>query len=226
MSILEQIAYYQNRRDEVPNQELAAQLAQAGDSAGISEIAAHLQDPSQAVASDCLKVLYEIGYIQPALIQDYAAAFLGLLNSSNSRMVWGAMIALSTIAKLKPDEIWAELELVLETIRKGTVITEVSGIKTLVGICTARSEYRARLLPYLLEMTAASRPVDLPTRVETILPVATGAESRSRLLEIIASKLPALKPSAQRRLAGLARKIANTAESHKEPEHEHGTTGI
>lgn len=43
MSILERIAYYQNRRDEAPNQELARELANQRDIAGIREIASILQ---------------------------------------------------------------------------------------------------------------------------------------------------------------------------------------
>jgi hypothetical protein len=213
MSVLDQIAFYQKRRDEVPNQELAAQLAQSEDREGIAEIAAHLSDRNPSVASDCLKVLYETGYLKPELIQDYARVFLGLLKSKNNRMVWGAMIALSTIAALKPDEIWAELELVLETIRKGSVITEVAGIRTLVQVCAARAEYRQRLLPYLLDATASCRPVDFPTRVETILPVVTDAESRARLLEIIAAREAGLNPSAQKRLTAVAKKIEKEQKS-------------
>ena len=39
MTVLNQIAYFQNRRDEVPNQELARQLAETQDRVGIQEIA-------------------------------------------------------------------------------------------------------------------------------------------------------------------------------------------
>ncbi len=35
MSVLNGIAYYQNRRDEVPNQELARRLAESGDEQGL-----------------------------------------------------------------------------------------------------------------------------------------------------------------------------------------------
>ena len=42
MSVLNRIAYLQNRRDEVPNQELARELAEQKDRAGIHEIAENL----------------------------------------------------------------------------------------------------------------------------------------------------------------------------------------
>ena len=87
MSALNRIAYFQNRRDEVPNQELARDLAARQDRAGIQEIAENLWNKNQNVQSDCLKVLYEIGYLDPTLVADYAADFLKLLNSKHNRLV-------------------------------------------------------------------------------------------------------------------------------------------
>jgi hypothetical protein len=62
-SCIDQIAYYQNRRDEVPNQELPRRLAASQDQIGIREIAQNLWNKNKNVRSDCLKVIYEIGYI-------------------------------------------------------------------------------------------------------------------------------------------------------------------
>jgi hypothetical protein len=81
MSALEKIAFYQNRRDEVPNQELARQLAQFRDQSGIDEIAANMANKNSNVRSDCLKVLYEIGYLDPTLIAPYVEDFLRLFHS-------------------------------------------------------------------------------------------------------------------------------------------------
>ena len=75
MSALEKIAFFQNRRDEVPNQLLARELSSAQDHAGIQEIAGNLWNKNQNIRSDCLKVLRD----------------------RNNRMVWGGMIALATI---------------------------------------------------------------------------------------------------------------------------------
>ncbi len=87
MSVLHKIAYYQDRRDEVPNQELARELVEARDLEGIREIAQNLDHNIPSVQSDCLKVLYEIGYLQPELVAGYAADFLKLLKSRNNRLV-------------------------------------------------------------------------------------------------------------------------------------------
>lgn len=45
MSVLNHLAHFQNRCDEVPNQELAPDLAARKDKAGIREIAKNLHHP-------------------------------------------------------------------------------------------------------------------------------------------------------------------------------------
>ena len=80
MSVLNKIAFHLNRRDEVPNQELAQELAQTRNQADIREIAENLRNNEPNIQSDCLKVLYELGYLAPELIADYVEDFLiGLL---------------------------------------------------------------------------------------------------------------------------------------------------
>src|SRR5512144_246793 len=102
MSVLERLAHACHQRDETSNVELARALAAAEDQDGIREIAENLWNKNKGIQADCIKVLYEIGYIDPGLIADYAEDFIKLLNSRNNRLVWGGMIALGTVAQLKP----------------------------------------------------------------------------------------------------------------------------
>ena len=129
MSVLQKSAYYRNRCDEVPNQE----LAETENMDGIREIAENLWHKNKSVQSDCLKVLYEIGYINPDLISGYVDEFLKLLKSKTNRMVWGAMIGLATIAEKKPEEIWANINDAIYGVEHGTLITVVWGVKTLAS---------------------------------------------------------------------------------------------
>src|SRR2546422_884291 len=100
MSALEKIASMQGRRDEVPNQELAKELAAKADRKGIKEIADNLWNKDKNIQADCIKVLYEIGYLKPELIGGYVSDFVKLLSSKNNRLVWGAMTALTTVAEI------------------------------------------------------------------------------------------------------------------------------
>src|SRR3990172_11069853 len=138
MSVLSRTSYFQNRRDEVPNQELAKALAETQDTGDIPEIAENLLNENQNVQSDCLKVMYEIGYIRPELIAAHVDDFLKLLKSKNNRLVWGSMIALSTVAGIKADEIFAHHGDIQEVMEKGSVITVDSGVKTLAIIASKK----------------------------------------------------------------------------------------
>jgi hypothetical protein len=166
MSVLERISSSLGVRNAKPDQELARDLAASKDRKGIQEIAENLRNEDQRVASDCIKVLYEIGYIDPALIRKYVGDFLELLRSKSNRMVWGAMIALATIAELEPDRIFGERRAIQKTIEGGTVITEVWGLKTLTRLAAKKGEYYDALWKFLLGYVREGRAVDLPTRIE------------------------------------------------------------
>ena len=127
MSVLDKLACMQGRKDEVPNQELARELAAKADRKGIQEIAENLWNKDKNVQFDCVKVLYEIGYIKPDLIAGYVADFLKLLSNRQNRLVWGAMLALSTIAAIKSKEIFASVDKVMKAMESGSVITVDNG---------------------------------------------------------------------------------------------------
>jgi hypothetical protein len=184
MSVLNKIAFYQDRRDEVPNQEVARALAQTRNAADIREIAENLGNKEPNVQSDCLKVLYELGYLAPELIAEYADDFIRLLKHSNNRMVWGGMIALSTIASLQADKIFPNVELIMKTMEAGSIITKDAGIKTLTNVAARKDEYRLRIIPYLLERLEASRPVDAPRYAENILS-AIGKADQAEFIKIL-----------------------------------------
>ena len=123
MSVLDRLACALGRRDELPNQELARDLAAARDQPGIRLLAENLANPDPAVQADCLKVLYEIGFLAPELIAPYADDFLGLLRSRSNRLVWGAMIALGTIAALRAETLFQHRAEILRAMQTGSVIT-------------------------------------------------------------------------------------------------------
>ena len=96
MSILGKLASSLNRRDEVPNQELAKQIADKDDREAVKELVVNLSNNSKDIQNDCIKVLYEIGERKPALIAAYAKEFIDLLDHKNNRLQWGAMTAINS----------------------------------------------------------------------------------------------------------------------------------
>jgi hypothetical protein len=208
MSVLDKIAFFQNRRDEVPNQQLAKELAQTENIAGIKEIAENLQNKNQNIQNDCLKVLYEIGYLKPDLITDYIQDFLTLLKSKNNRMVWGAMIALATIADKKPNEIYAKIGDVTVAMNKGTLITLVWGTKTLAKVAAADKNYGQKIFPFLISQLKKCLPRDVPIHAESILP-AIDSENKQAFLNILESRKIEMNSSQITRLKKVTKNLTN-----------------
>jgi len=206
MTVLDRIAYYRGRRDEAPNQQLARALARRKDQAGIREIARNLSHPNRSVQSDCLKVLYEIGYLDPRLISEYARESLGLLGSKNNRMVWGSMIALGTIAPRSARIIGPRLDEVFAALDRGSVITVVWGVRTLAGVACASRSHRPRIVPHLLRRLEICLPRDVPTHAWSCLPAIDHA-SRDLFLAVLDRRRPELSSSQAARLRKVIREL-------------------
>jgi len=210
MSALEKIAFFQNIRNEIPNQQLARILAAAEDVQGIQEIAENLTHPNMNVRSDCLKVLYEIGYLKPSLIQAYIQDFLLLLESKENRMIWGAFIALATTASLRPHEIWAHIDTVLAKFDQGSLITVVWGIKLFSSLAAAEKEYSTRLFPIMLHTLETCLPRDVPTHAENMLPAITTG-SKHLILALLGSRQAEMTSSQVTRCRRVIKKIQSIA---------------
>jgi hypothetical protein len=207
MSILNKIAFHQNRRDEVPNQDVARELAQSRNQADIREIAEALWDKNPNIQSDCLKVLYELGYLAPELIADYTGDFLSLLKHPNNRMVWGGMIALSTVAGLKAAEIFPHVNEIVQVMEKGSIITVDNGIKVLALVASQKDEYRKVIFPILLDHLKTCRPKEVPQHAEKSLPAVTPG-NKSDFVHVLEKRLEDMTASQAARL----KKIIKIAE--------------
>ncbi len=149
--MIEKLAFSLGRNDELPNIELAQQLCKENNAEGIKEIVEGLKNKDKRIANDCIKVLYEIGDKNPALIAEYADVFINLLNSRSNRLVWGSMTALASIAELVPEAIHERIALLLQAFENGSVITVDNCVSVLAGLCKANEKYKEELFPVLLE---------------------------------------------------------------------------
>jgi hypothetical protein len=208
MSALERIAHFQDRRDEVPNQELARDLAARKDRAGIREIAENLWNKDKGIQADCVKVLYEVGYLSPQLVAPYAEEFLKLLNSKNNRLVWGGMIALATVAEMKADVVFSHQEEIKHAMQEGSVITIDNGVLALARAASKSDKFGKPIFPYLLNHLKNCRPKDVPQHSEKVL-VAVNASNQAAFVAVLKKRQADLSD------AGLARvkKVIRQAEA-------------
>jgi hypothetical protein len=194
MTVLDRLATSLGERGEISNQKLARDLAAKDDSAAIRELAENLHNKNANIASDCIKTLYEIGYLKPELIAPFVNDFLQIIKSKQNRLVWGGMLALSTIAALKPGDIFKQAELVVKVTRDGSVITTDNGIKTLAVVAGAKAEYNQVIYPFLIEHLQKCRSKEVPQHSESTLP-AVNAGNKKLFIEVLTARLEALTPS-------------------------------
>lgn len=209
MSALDRIAHFQNRRDEVPNQELARDLASKKDRAGIREIAKNLWNKDKGIQADCIKVLYEVGFIEPALIAGHVEAFIKLLKSRNNRLVWGGMIALGTVADLKADVIFAHLAEIQKVMNAGSVITLDNGVQTLALVASKGGKYNKAIFPYLLDHLETCRPKDVPQHSEKTLPAVVNSSNKKEFIAVLEKRMEDLSSSGISRVKKVLREAAD-----------------
>lgn len=124
----------QGQKGNNANIALARQISLSGNKEAVKELVENLSHKDKNIQSDCIKTLYELGYLKPELIADYYSVFIRLLSSKNNRLVWGGMIALATIADLRHKEIFASIGEIMSAVHNGSVITVDNGIEILARL--------------------------------------------------------------------------------------------
>jgi hypothetical protein len=208
MSVLDQLASSLGRRDEVPNQELAHALAAKKDKKAVRELAENLWNKDKNIQSDCIKVLYEVGSIDPNLIADYADEFAKCLRSKNNRLVWGGMTALVEVAKAKPDAVFKHLNEIQKAKETGSVITVDNAISTLAYTASASDKYNKAIFPYLLEHLSGCRPKEMPQHAERSLP-AVNTSNRDEFIKVLEKRIEDLLGAGLSRVKKVIKQVSN-----------------
>jgi len=193
MSVLNRLAHSLGRRDEVPNQELARDLAAKKD---------------RNIQADCIKVLYEVGVIEPELIAEYAEDFVKLLRSKNNRLAWGGMTALAEVAKANPDMVFKNLNAIKKAKETGSVITVDNAISTLAYTAAANAKYNEAIFPYLLNHLSSCRPKEVPQHSEKTLP-AVNASNKNEFIKVLEKRMEDLSGGGLARVKKVIKQSTN-----------------
>jgi hypothetical protein len=207
VSIIPKLATSLDRRDEVPNQELAVEIVRRKNSAAVCELVENLANKDKGIRNDCIKVLYEIGYIAPKLIAEHSEAFLSLLTSKDNRLQWGAMAALGCVVKEKPAEIFASLQKIIDAPDKGSVITRDGCVNILISL-SAIDDHAPDAFPLLLKQMLTCPTNQLPMYAERAMPV-INASNRERFIQLLRSRLDEIeKESGRKRIEKVITKVS------------------
>ena len=210
--MIEQLACKLGRNDEGPNIELAERLVQNNDADGVAEIIEGFKGDDKAVASDCIKVLYEAGARKPELVCGYADDFILGLCSRNNRLVWGSMMALARIVELAPRQIYEKLDEVKSAYEKGSTITVDNSVSVFAGLCKQGGDYAEATLPLLLGHLQKCRPKEIPQHAER-MSVCFGPENARAFIAILEERNPCLAAPQQARVNRLLKKLYGMSES-------------
>lgn len=209
MSVLQRLAHSLDRRDEAPNQELARELAARKDEKGIREIAENLWNRDRNIQSDCIKVLYEIGFIEPRLISEYADDFVKCIKSKNNRLVWGGMTALAEVAKVDPETVFKHLNVIKKAKETGSVITVDNAVSTLAYVAAGDRKYNEAIFPDLLEHLSRCRPKEVPQHSEKTLPAVNGS-NKAAFIKVLEKRMEDLSGAGLARVRKVIKQAANS----------------
>jgi hypothetical protein len=208
MTVLDKLATALNRRDEVPNQLLAAEIVSTNDQPAVKELVDNLSNKNRAIQNDCIKVLYEIGARRPDLIAGYYREFGKLVDSRNNRLAWGAMTALDTIADHDPKAIYSLLGRIMEAADSGSVITRDHAVGILTKLGTLKA-YERNCLPLLLDQLRTCPTNQLAMYAEKSLAVATD-RNKKELVKVLAGRLDDLEKDSQvKRLQKVLKRLSS-----------------
>lgn len=206
MTVIGKLASSLGRKDEVPNQELAKQIASKKDKKAIQELIANLTNKNKDIQNDCIKVLYEIGAINPSLIAGYTNDFIALLDSRNNRLQWGAMTAINSVALENPDTVFKALGKLAVITDKGSVITRDNYVAILTKLYSIPI-YSDAAFNLLHEQLANCPSNQVPMYAENILPFIT-AKHTAAFVAVLRSRLNDFeKESKQKRVEKVLKKM-------------------
>ncbi len=207
MIIIGKLATSLNRRDEIPNQELAKQIAMSNNKKAVKELMENLNHTKKGIQSDCIKVIYEIGVLKPKLLAVFSKELLALLDTKNNRLQWGAMIALNTITNECPNKIYNALGKIIEVANKGSVITNDNCVKILIKLCAIK-EYAENAFFLLNERLKISPPNQLPMYAENALPIVND-KNKTTFTKILTARLPDMEKGTKKiRVEKVIRKLS------------------
>ncbi len=206
-SMTDKLAFSLGRQDEEPNIALAEELAKTKNKNGIKEIADGLNHPKTQIANDCIKVLYEIGGRVPELIADYVNVFIKLLSSKNNRLVWGSMTALSEIAELKPEEIFNQIDAVINAYQNGSVIAVDNSISVFAKLVKSGKKYEEKIFPIIIKHLETCRPKEVGQHAERAV-VCVNEHNAEMFKQVLLKRKDSLTPAQQKRVDVLLKRVS------------------
>jgi hypothetical protein len=197
MSVLDKLATSLNISGTGPNKQLAKEIAITKDKKAVKELADNLYNKDKRIQSDCIKVLYELGEIDPKLIADHVKQFITLLDSKNNRMQWGAMTALDIITLEHPELIYSSLGKIIAIDDEGSVITTDHCVNILLKLSAIKA-YKEDAFTLFIEQIQKCPTNQLPMYAENAIPVIDN-DNRAVFLKVLRDRVSDVEKDSKRK---------------------------
>ena len=115
-------------------------------------------------------------------------------------------MALSTIATIKADEIYENLEIVLRIMKEGSVIAVDNAVKVLAAVAAQNDEYNKKIFPLLLDHLRECRPKEVAQHAESTFQ-AVDQSNQDEFVRVLRERESVLKSAQLTRIKKLYKKL-------------------
>ncbi|WP_262693373.1 hypothetical protein [Kordiimonas aquimaris] len=209
-AIEEQLSSSLGVKDEQPNILLANKIAATKDTAAITALVNVIRSGRIAARSDCIKVLYEIGYQNPMMIAPHIDTFFLLTENKNNRLVWGAFTAINTLTGLCADVIFERINTLEKVADNASVIAKDQMINILISL-SSHEQYQDKSITMLLNRIAKCAVNQLPMYAEKATALALSLKDALALIKTLEKRLAqTMPPSKKKRVNMVIAKLKHT----------------
>ena len=150
MSIRHLLSSAQDRRDMLPNKELAKMIVQSRNATAVSELETLLVTQDDQLLFDVLKTLQIIGEEAPEMIAHLYPKLAFVLGHKTNKVVWMGMCVMSNISYLHPEITYQLLPTIMERMNAGGAIMKDKGFSIMLSLYLG-SQYQEDLNVLMLE---------------------------------------------------------------------------
>ncbi len=184
MSISDQLAYSQGRKDQEPNKILAQGIADIEDTKRLIELITFIESkPHRRLQMDAALTVAYVGELNPEMLIPHVDFLIEKLKDTIDRVAWGSMIALSHISPLVLDQMYKHLPELLDAMDMGSIVGRDHGFKILVNLYR-EERYSSDMLFILLEQIRKAPSNQLGQYAERLIEVIKD-EHKSELITVL-----------------------------------------
>jgi hypothetical protein len=200
--LLSRLAVAMNRHDDMPNQELAANIVFHLDTEAVDLLVHCIERGDDVHAPDAARVLCEVGSRDVELLYGVEERLIHLCQSGQEDMLAFAMFALSPVAERVSVHLWDMRDVlwnVLADDNQHAEMARAAAVRLLSALCASGPDFARTLAGGLVDLLGKCMPKDVALYAESVLP-ALGTAHSHRAKPVLDRRMKELTPAEVARL--------------------------